>query len=103
MNKEVFASRVRKMLTDKGWTQTRLATELGITTPVLCHILNTHHNTDIDTLTKIADMFDVSIDWLVGRDYYLDAHHIRTINQYGRDISHHGGKQAESEMWRLMS
>ena len=48
-------------------TQRQLAEQLGITQPSYIRYDNGSSEPNIDTLIKIADMFDVSVDYLIGR------------------------------------
>jgi len=64
----VFADRLKECRKNIGKTQKEVATDLGITE-------NGYQNYEIDkyepkmeTLNKLADYFDVSIDYLTGRD-----------------------------------
>lgn len=47
--------------------QEELAQELGISRSAVSHLENGRHEPGLDMLEKLADLFDVSIDYLVGR------------------------------------
>ena len=51
-------------------TQRQLAEQLGITQPSYIRYENGSSEPNIDTLIKIADIFDVSVDYLIGRTEY---------------------------------
>ncbi|MBN3523455.1 helix-turn-helix domain-containing protein [Paenibacillus apiarius] len=59
--------RIAELREGKGWTQEELAELLGITRAALSHYEKDRRKPDFETLTKLADQFEVSIDYLVGR------------------------------------
>lgn len=52
---------------DRKVTQKQLAEALGITIRTVTHYENGSREPNIATLTALADYFDVSLDYLVGR------------------------------------
>lgn len=60
--------RLKQIMTETGVTQRQVAEAIGVTEPALNHYINGRREPDIATLVKPADYFDVSIDYLVGRD-----------------------------------
>jgi len=74
-----LSDRLTNLRESKGWTKTYVAKRLGIKT------LSTYANyeydlrePDMDTLSKIADLYDTTVDELVGRE---------TQSVYGRDVN----------------
>ena len=65
-----------KMLREKhGFTQQRLADALHVTKNSISHYERNISMPDIDILCGMADIFDVSLDYLLGRtDYNLPNH-----------------------------
>lgn len=70
----MFNKRLREMRMKRGFTQQHMA-------DVLCVSLNSYQKYEqnerspsYDLLVKIADMLDVSIDWLLCRDDFLKSH-----------------------------
>lgn len=49
----------------KGMTQEELAGSIGITRAALSHYEKNRREPDYKTLSKIADYFKVSIDWII--------------------------------------
>lgn len=49
-------------------TQSELADELGISQQTYSGYENNSHFPSMDILIKIADFYDVSVDWLIGRE-----------------------------------
>lgn len=59
--------RIATLRDKQGWTQEELAKRLGISRAALSHYEKNRREPDYETLTKLADLFRVSIDYLVGR------------------------------------
>ncbi|MEB3100889.1 helix-turn-helix domain-containing protein [Ferviditalea candida] len=62
-----YGNRIATLRDKQGWTQEDLAQRLGISRAALSHYEKNRREPDYATLTKIADVFKVSIDYLVGR------------------------------------
>jgi transcriptional regulator with XRE-family HTH domain len=62
-----IGSRIAKLREDRGWTQEQTAASLGISRAALSHYEKNRREPDTDTLSKFADLFHVSVDFLVGR------------------------------------
>ncbi|MBM7567309.1 helix-turn-helix domain-containing protein [Paenibacillus sacheonensis] len=56
-----------KLREDRGWTQEQTAGLLGISRAALSHYEKNRREPDTETLSKFADLFHVSVDYLVGR------------------------------------
>jgi len=70
----MFSSRLRSARNANSYTQQRMSDMLGIT-------LNSYQKYEqgtrcpsFDLLVQIADILDVSIDYLLGRDEWLASH-----------------------------
>jgi transcriptional regulator with XRE-family HTH domain len=66
-DKSVLGVRVRCLRTSKNVNQATLAELLGVTKTQISDIENGKTTTSIDRLVRLADYFDVSLDYLVGR------------------------------------
>lgn len=66
-NQTVFCERLRDLRTKHGLSQARFGAVLGISKPAISDIERGRRTTTIDKLVEIADFFDVSLDYLVGR------------------------------------
>ncbi|CAM4411905.1 helix-turn-helix domain-containing protein [Paenibacillus tarimensis] len=62
-----IGSRIAKLREQRGWTQEQTSSSLGISRAALSHYEKNRREPDTETLTKFADLFKVSIDYLVGR------------------------------------
>ena len=65
--KETFAQRLIELREQKNITQQELAEELGITRQSLSLYEKAERTINIELLAKIADFFNVSTDYLMGR------------------------------------
>ncbi|MFC5652900.1 helix-turn-helix domain-containing protein [Paenibacillus solisilvae] len=80
-----IGSRIAKLREDRGWTQEQTSALLGISRAALSHYEKNRREPDTDTLSKFADLFHVSVDYLVGR---TNAPHV-TLDEPIRDFVDH--------------
>ena len=66
MERGVFM-RLKKLRKKKGISQLRLATDLNTTQNTISRYETGEREPGIDELIKIADYFNVSVDYLIGR------------------------------------
>jgi transcriptional regulator with XRE-family HTH domain len=59
------AENVRRLLSDRGWSQSELARHTGDTQQVISQICAARQVCGIGLLARIAEAFDVSLDRLV--------------------------------------
>jgi transcriptional regulator with XRE-family HTH domain len=62
-----IGSRISSLRDERGWTQEELASSIGISRAALSHYEKNRREPDTETLSKLADLFEVSLDYLVGR------------------------------------
>lgn len=62
-----YGNRIAKLRDERRLTQEELAGKVGITRAALSHYENNRREPDYDTIQKIADYFQVSIDYIMGR------------------------------------
>ncbi|MFC4103175.1 helix-turn-helix domain-containing protein [Paenibacillus xanthanilyticus] len=62
-----IGSRIAKLREDRGWTQEQTSASLGISRAALSHYEKNRREPDSETLLKFANLFHVSVDYLVGR------------------------------------
>lgn len=60
--------RLRELRTQKGLSQPKLAEHIGTVRSTICQYEKGTREPDIATIIKLADFFDVSVDYLLGRD-----------------------------------
>ena len=59
--------RLKELRKSRGMTQQKLASELSMTQKRISHYEIGDHEPNFVALIKIADYFDVSVDYLLGR------------------------------------
>lgn len=65
-----FAERLRELRAEKGWTQARTAESLGISAVSYLHYEKGQRVPSLSMIVKIAELYDVSIDYLFGVSQY---------------------------------
>ena len=58
---------IRSLRIDNGYTQTQIAAHLGISQNTYSQYEIGVLNYPVDALMKLADLYDVSVDYLLGR------------------------------------
>jgi DNA-binding XRE family transcriptional regulator len=66
-NGNLFAARIRGLRVQKNLSQTELGAVLGMTKPAISDLERGRRTTTIEKLVELADYFNVSVDYLVGR------------------------------------
>lgn len=62
-----IGNRIAHLREQRGLTQEELATSLGISRAALSHYEKNRREPDTETLSKVADLFQVTLDYLAGR------------------------------------
>lgn len=65
-NIENFSYRLTVLLDENNMTQTQLAKEIGTSNVTICRYLTCERIPRLDVVTKIASVFNVSLDYLLG-------------------------------------
>jgi len=63
----VFSERLKKERKKSGLTQEDVAKQLGITRSAYTYYETDKTQPSLETATKLADIFKVSLDYLIGR------------------------------------
>jgi transcriptional regulator with XRE-family HTH domain len=64
---EIFAKRLKEERENKHWTQGYFASLLGVSNGTISGYERNYREPDINTLIKISELLDVSIDYLTGK------------------------------------
>lgn len=64
---ETLGDRLRRLREKKEWTQKYAATVFGITSGALSNYERGERTPDAEMLKRIAEVYDVSIDYLIGK------------------------------------
>lgn len=65
---ETLGSRLRYIREKKGIKQNHAAKKVGIAAPTLANYEKDFRAPDNETLNKLADLYEVTTDWLYGRE-----------------------------------
>lgn len=65
--KDIFGKRVKELRNKKGLSQDRVAQAIGISRSRYSHYENNRVEPDIELIRKIANYYDVKVDYLIGR------------------------------------
>ncbi len=63
----MIGGRVRQLREERGWTQSELAARAGLTASAVSQIESAKRSPNAETLQKLADGLEVSVDALMGR------------------------------------
>ncbi|MEA4961603.1 helix-turn-helix domain-containing protein [Lutispora sp.] len=66
-SKEIFAERVKALRINKNIKQSELGEIVGLTYTAVSDIERGRRTTTLEKLDALADYFDVSVDYLMGR------------------------------------
>ena len=77
----MLGDRLRKLRTKKKITQEELGRKVNVTKVSISGYENGNRNPDTDTLQKLADYFNVSTDYLLGRTDNLDGNSIPELTK----------------------
>lgn len=69
----MFGKRLNHIRKQRGYTALQMANILSVSLRTYRHYESEHSSPSLDTLVKIANTLDVSIDYLLGRDDFLRA------------------------------
>lgn len=65
-----IGSRIKELRKERGWTQEILAQKLDVKQNTISHYESNESRPGFEVLIAIADIFDVSADYLLGRKDY---------------------------------
>lgn len=68
---EIIGKKLADLRLNRGYTQTELCNEIGIAQTTYAGYETGRHEPSADTLIKLANVYEISLDYLVGR--YVDA------------------------------
>ena len=68
MAKETFGQRITNLRKEKELTQNDIAEKIGVTAQAVSKWENDQATPDIDILIKLSDIFEISLDELLGKE-----------------------------------
>lgn len=78
---------LKKLRKNKKITQTEIANFLNISYQAYAHYETGRRNPDPNTLQKLADFFDVSVDFLLGRDEKKSSYFENTLSKNNTSLT----------------
>lgn len=81
----MLGRRIRQLRNDNGWNQEELGKKMNLAKVTISQYENETRSPNPDIINKFADLFGVTVDYLLGRDdnkNYINDY--ITINVYGR-------------------
>ncbi len=64
----IFTERLKELRLKKGLTQTELGEKVGVKQNTFTNWENGKREPSFENLIKLADLLEVSLDWLFGRE-----------------------------------
>ncbi|MFD2614466.1 helix-turn-helix domain-containing protein [Paenibacillus gansuensis] len=92
----MFADRLSILRTNKKLTHQDMADRLGITRQAYGNYESGKREPDYETLQKLADLFNVSLDYLLGRDQAHDENKGFAFYGGGSDLTEEEKEIAEA-------
>lgn len=85
-----IGNRIHKLLIEKQITRKEMASKLNISYSAISKYITNQRTPDAETITKLADALDVSVDYLLGRvdnyrSRYLKSEKLKCVNQLSED------------------
>lgn len=68
--KNTFSKRLNELRLENELTRSQLAEKLSVSVRLISYWENGQRECDFDMLIKIAELFSVSVDYLLGRNNY---------------------------------
>lgn len=68
-----LGSRIKTLRTERGWIQKDLAERLNVSKQVISAYENGQRRPDLDTLQRMAEIFGVTSDYLLGQSISQDS------------------------------
>lgn len=68
MGKMMIGERLKKMRTDRGWSQGTVADKIGVATSAVSMYENDQREPSLDIIEKLANIYGVSVDVILGKN-----------------------------------
>lgn len=93
----MIKDKIKKLRLDMKLTQRELAEKINVSPNTITNYESGYRTPEFETLVKMADIFDVSTDYLLGRT----ESKISTTHEKGNDNEYY--KYLEKEYWDLIT
>ena len=78
----LFGSRIKRLRTEHGHTQDELAKLVGVSRSTISMVERNERRPDDELLETIADIYNVDMDYLYGRQEVENVHRLVSENEY---------------------
>ena len=79
----MISKKIRQLRSEQGWTQKQLSEKLHVGKTTVSNYETGYSEPDLEMLNKMAKLFDVSVDCLLGNNRPVEGQDYITINVYG--------------------
>lgn len=79
----MISKKIRQLRKEQGWTQKQLSEKLHVGKTTVSNYETGYSEPDIDMLNKMAKLFNVSVDTILGNKNPVEGQDYITINVYG--------------------
>jgi transcriptional regulator with XRE-family HTH domain len=94
-----LGKRLKKEREARGWSQLFVADKLGISNTVLSNYERDYRDPDTETLRRLADLYEVSTDYLLGKPKNLAELHQRIVDRVAKKKTPYlAGKETENDV-----
>ena len=66
----LIVERIKDLMMTERLSQYALAKSINVSQSTICNWLNGKKEPSVESLWKLADFFDVSVDYIIGRKYF---------------------------------
>ncbi|WNS79551.1 helix-turn-helix transcriptional regulator [Domibacillus sp. DTU_2020_1001157_1_SI_ALB_TIR_016] len=98
----IFSSGLRTVRIEKGLSQTGVCKALGLSTSALSSYEQGQRHPTINGLKILADFYNVTTDWLIGRDEYKPTKNDLVIQDPKLNYWYNDLSNASEEDWRKL-
>jgi transcriptional regulator with XRE-family HTH domain len=82
---KIFAERLKKLRNDKELSQAKLANILGIAQQTIDRWEQTKTEPDMETIVRLATLFDVTADYLLGLSNDISKLEVKAKNSFNHN------------------
>ncbi|WP_423189458.1 helix-turn-helix domain-containing protein [Alkalibacterium sp. f15] len=102
-----FGARLKQIRQQKKWSQKDLSKRIGVSNVSISGYESGNRYPDTDTLSKLADVLEVSTDYLLGRDVpkwasTKDVTDLERVLKLNDDLEYRGEKLSNEDRQQLL-
>ncbi|MCM8900524.1 helix-turn-helix transcriptional regulator [Caldicoprobacter algeriensis] len=96
---DIFIKRLQELLDEKDMTQRELAERIGVTEVTISRYINGERKPRIDIIGKIAEVFGVSIDYLLGYSNIRNPYNNVKSNDHQSENDEDDERMSEEDLY----